>query len=110
MEERRRLERFDLRLPATLQLNGGTKGAFVLFTKNISAGGVLFDVSNPNHLPRGERAEVSLLLDFSKSKRKLPKGAEIKVSGSVLRSEPTGLAMCFDEKYRIISSNNSNPH
>ena len=101
MNERRKLERFDLRVPAKVKVVGQDQGEepVHLMTKNICAGGAFFHTRDP--LPRGAKVVIDLMLD-----RGLRDGeciqAHIKVSGAVLRSDAAGMAICFDKSYKIV--------
>ena len=102
MNERRKLERFDLRVPAKIEVVGqdhGTK-TLNLFTKNMCAGGAFFN--STKSLPQNTQVAVELVLDFRGLKNPVSKWTKIKVSGSVLRSERVGMAIHFDELYEII--------
>ena len=90
MIERRKLERFDLRLPAKIENLGRKKRGYNLLTKNISAGGVFLETTNP--FPEKSRVGI----DFA-----VPTGVLVKVTGVVLRSEPTGIAIRFDNEYQL---------
>ena len=103
MKERRRLERFDLEIPATIgfmNLDHKEK-VFNLLTSNISSGGAYFHTTQP--LPEGTQVKIDLVLpldNLEKVKNEY-KQAYIKVAGRVLRSESQGMATCFDEDYQI---------
>ena len=106
MKEKRRLERFDLEIPATIQLmaQGQEKGLRNLLTSNIYSGGAYFHTTKP--LPEGSRVKVDLDLPLDRLER-LKEGyrqAYIKVTGEVLRSESEGMAICFDEDYQIMGA------
>ena len=89
--ERRKLERFDLRLPAKIEGLGLIKGVHnSLFTRNVSSGGAF--VETTKHFPENSRIKVDLAV---------PTGVLVKVTGAVLRSEPTGIAIRFDNKYQL---------
>jgi hypothetical protein len=90
MVERRELERFDLRLPGTIEVLSQTKEIITLFTRNICAGGAFFE--STRHVPENSRVKIDLLV---------PTGVQIKVTGAVLRSEPAGMAIRFDKAYNI---------
>ena len=92
VEVRRRLERFDLRVPAKVEAIGRSKEIQHLMTRNVSADGAFLESIRPFF----QNTSVRTVL-------KLPNGAEIKVDGLVLRSEPTGMAIRFDEGYKIVS-------
>jgi hypothetical protein len=90
--ERRKLERFDLRLPAKIDELEGEKGRqHNLLTKNICAGGAFLE-ANKQPLTENSRVSIDLVV---------PTGIQIKVTGVVLRSEPTGTAVRFDNGYQM---------
>ena len=101
MDERRRLERFDLRLPAKIKVVGLNHGreTLDLMTKDICAGGAFFHAPDP--LPKGTQVKIDLILN-----RGLENGADrlahVKLGGAVLRSDTTEMAICFDKSYKII--------
>ena len=91
MVERRKLERFDLRLPAKMEGLGPKKGVrHNLLTNNICAGGAFLETTN--HLPENSRVSIDFVV---------PTGVQIKVTGVVLRFEPTGIAIGFDNEYQM---------
>ena len=91
MKERRKLERFDLRLPAEIDVAGGETRIRNLFTRNICAGGAFFETSDP--LPLHTQVKIDLVA---------PTRVQIIVVGSVCRSEPGGMAIQFDEEYKLL--------
>ena len=101
MRERRQLERFDLNLPAEIECLAPIKQSLSLFTRNISAGGAYFDTNRP--FPQKSRIEIDLLLTIKRAENLPPMRAKIAVTGSVLRSEPAGMAVRFDEQYELIT-------
>ena len=100
--ERRKLERFDLRVPAKIEVVGNdqVKETFNLVTKDICAGGAFFD--STKSLPQNTQVEVELALEFNTLKNPATRWTQIKVSGSVLRSEKKGMAVCIDSGYKIL--------
>jgi hypothetical protein len=104
MKERRTLERFKLRLPAKIEILSGSQGAektlLKLFTSNICSGGAFFSVSNPPI--QGTAVKVKLLLDIAKFKLPTVSWSLVEVKGTVLRSEPCGMAIAFEPNYKII--------
>lgn len=90
MVERRKLERFDLRLPAKIQGLGLKKGVHNFLTKNVSAGGAFLETTK--QLPENSRVSIDFVV---------PTGVLVKVTGDVLRSEPTGIAIRFDNEYQL---------
>ena len=101
MNERRKLERFDLRVPAKIEVVDQDHEAKTLnlFTKNICAGGAFFN--GTESLPQNTKVAIELVLDFRGLKNKVPRWTKIKISGFVLRSEPTGMTISFDKEFKI---------
>lgn len=107
MKERRKLERFDLRLPATIEVAAqgeSEKTLLYVMTKDVCAGGAFFDTLNA--LPKDTQVKVGMALNLARLGGSKSRRARIKVSGRVLRSEPTGMAIGFDKSYKIIPVNN----
>ena len=103
MVERRRYERFNLRLACkTTVMNhnqGGEKEIFNLFTKDICAGGAFFH--SLKSLSKGRDVKIEFVLDFDTLKELTEKRACIKVKGKVIRTESKGIAVSFDKHYKI---------
>jgi hypothetical protein len=107
MLERRRLERFDLALPAVIRSGApygeGEEAITRLLTKNICEGGAYFSTSQP--LSEGTEVRVELILPLSELKLKRVKEDKslISVDGTVLRTEVKGMAIGFSKSYAIIA-------
>jgi hypothetical protein len=103
MGERRRLERFDLSAPAQViveSVSGGQE-QLNLTTKDISSGGAY--LYSPQPLIKGARVTMEMLI-FLNTLWKLAseKGrVKIKVSGTVIRVDTDGIAIRFENKYKI---------
>ena len=101
--ERRRLGRFRLEIPATIEvLNSDLeKVKSDLKTSNISSGGAFFHTMQP--LAEGTPVKIDLILPLDKLKqlKNDHNQAYIKVTGKVLRSESKGMAISFDSNYVI---------
>ena len=106
--KKRSLERYDLKLPASLAFedNAGQHSCLNLFTRNICAGGAFLETSSP--LPLGTSVKLDLSLPMDKFNGQAAQHTRISVSGAVIRSDNTGMAVCFDERYEIISNVNGN--
>ena len=108
MLERRKLERFDLSLPATIRVVAPDpereKEAINLLTKNICEGGAFFDTSQT--LPQGTEVKTNLVLPLKGLKFKMIQEdrSYIWAKGVVSRSEPDGMAISFRKGYKIRSS------
>jgi len=100
--ERRRLERFDLEVPAKIEVLSSADWVPMteLLTKDICAGGAYF--STQAALPHGTKVKLDILLPLrgvsivGDNTRGL-----IKVNGTVIRSGPGGMAIGFDGGYLI---------
>jgi hypothetical protein len=102
-KEKRTLERFDLKIPAKIEIGNSDHEEEItdLMTKDICAGGAFFHTSQP--LPTGTNVKIDLILPLERLKKlnnDWPQ-AYIKVTGTVLRSESSGMAINFDEDYHI---------
>jgi len=99
-QERRLLERFSLSLPAKIRPGGDERRVFSLSTANISAGGAFFKTGSP--LPVGTEVMVELTLpaEIFRSIQPANHGL-VKVSGIVLRHDPTGMAVKFHKNFQI---------
>jgi hypothetical protein len=103
MEERRRLERFDLALPATIEIPtpkpgvGGT--SFKSLTRDVSSGGAFFLTRDP--LPIGTRVMADMVLK-AESLNQASGYPQLKATGYVVRTEPTGMAVCFNGRCRFL--------
>jgi hypothetical protein len=107
-EERRRIERFDLRLPGRIEeLSCPPDRAPValnLMTKDISACGAFFPCS-ARSFEEGTRVKVDLVLVPLKGRASQVKRALIQVNGTVVRNEPGGMAVGFDKKCTLTPLN-----
>jgi hypothetical protein len=104
MKDRRKLERFDLSLPATIEIiNEGEEKAkvpFHLLTKNICARGAYFYTEQP--LREGTEVKISLFHAPDKLKKLGGGKAFIRVNGRVQRAEANGMAVSFYKDHKII--------
>ncbi|OPY04167.1 MAG: PilZ domain protein [Syntrophaceae bacterium PtaB.Bin038] len=100
--ERRRLERFDLQVPAKIQVLSppDTASILELMTKDICAGGAYFPTKTA--LAAGTKVKLDILLPV-RGADTLSDGTRglIKVNGTVIRSGPAGMAIGFDTGYLI---------
>ncbi len=105
MENLRRLERFSLKLPATIETVSDTeehnKEVLNLLTANICSGGAFFHTDQP--LPKGTSVKIDFVLSIDELKKLEGKQAFIKVTGEVIRADSNGMAICFGRDYAIKS-------
>lgn len=111
MEERRRFERFQLRLPVRMEVTiSGKRQIFDLETKDISAAGVFIETSE--RFSEGTPVQLSMTLSSNRIQELTGSQSLIKVKGIVVRSAPTGLAVSFAGRREILSlnANSAPPH
>ena len=102
-EKKRRLERFELKIPAKIEVmtSDKDKETLDLFTSDICAGGVFFHTDQP--LPEGTDVKIDLVLPLEQIKKLSEKSshAYINITGTVIRSASSGMAVCFNKNYKI---------
>lgn len=100
--EKRKLERFNLEIPATASISAaGAQQKLDLKTRDVCSGGAYFRTEQ--RVPVGTEMQINLVLPLKKFKM-LPDHCEkvvVNLSGKVLRIEPDGIGVCFDETYDI---------
>jgi hypothetical protein len=102
--ERRAFERFDLKLPARIEVldRTGRWGDEVLnlWTQNVCAGGAFF-LGRNLALKRAHHVHVNMVLDLKTSIDRLRAKSVIKISGMICRLESRGIAVRFNRRYEI---------
>ena len=102
MKERRTYERFQLSLPARLELNSSKRTEiFELQTQDISAAGALL-VGTTEQFPAGTRCHLELIVASERIKELTGVQGLIKIEGTIVRSTPDGVAICFDGDCQIL--------
>lgn len=103
VKERRKVERFDLALPARIEvidtLQGREKELHDLLTRDICEDGAFFHTPQP--LPEHTEVKIDLILPLNRLERIKENRAHIRVKGVVLRSETEGMAIRFEKGYKI---------
>ena len=100
--EKRKLERFDLKIPAKIKVvSGREKEEMTLTTSNICSGGAFFETTQP--LPVGTEITLDLELPLSRIRtlRHIKKQVSINLTGKVIHTETAGMGVGFDEEYQI---------
>ena len=99
--EKRKIDRFSLELSALLSVKdeNGKQRSIEVMTGDISSGGAFFRTNTPFSV--GTDVKMDLILPSDKFKKLGGKRSRINVSGSVIRTNALGMAVCFDKKYRI---------
>ena len=102
MTERRQFERFSLELPTRMEtITVGRKQVFELKTRDISSSGAF--IYTPEPFPIGERFKLNLVASSEKIKKLTGAKSLIECEGSLIRSTPSGVAICFDKDCQILS-------
>ncbi len=99
--EKRKLERFSLTLPVTLTVTGenDSKQSLKLSSNDICASGVF--VETDQLIEVGSSLEIDIIIPLDELKKIEGKRAHISVSGAVLRVEKNGVAVKFNDDYKI---------
>ena len=100
--EKRKMERFSLKLPAKLTWTGKDNKLESLeqITRNICAGGAFFETQKP--LLVGTDVKLNIIFPLERFKNLKLKRSHIRISGSVIRTDQLGMAVCFDKKFHIV--------
>lgn len=102
MEERREYERFQLTLPARLQIATSVKKEiFDAQTRDISASGAF--LLTTESLSESTWCRLELTIPSNRIKELTGAQSLIKVKGTVVRSTPDGVAICFDGECQLLS-------
>ena len=102
MQERRKYERFQLELPARLEMNSLERTEiFELQTRDISAAGALL-LGTTEQFPAGTRCQLEMIVTSEKIKELTGVQGLIKIEGTIVRSTPEGVAVCFNGDCQIL--------
>lgn len=96
VQEKRGLERFDLRLYTVLEELRNRENQLELYTRDISSDGAYICTEDP--LPLDSPVELTFFLPVKQKIR-----SKIQTNGMVVRSEKDGIAVRFHSKYQILS-------
>ena len=101
MKERRKCERLQLELPARLETNStDKKEIFELQTRDISSAGAF--LLTTERLSEGTRCRLELMVTSNRIKEITGAQSLIKLEGTIVRSTPDGVAICFDGDCQIL--------
>ena len=95
-QEKRAVERFDLRLHTVLQELRDRANKLELYTRDISSDGAYLCTGQP--LPLDTPVELTFFLPVRKKIR-----SKIQTNGRIIRSEDEGVAVRFESNYQIQS-------
>ena len=99
--DRRTHERFPLALKVKIEvLTSGKRRMFNALSRDVSAGGAF--LLTREFIPEGTPVKLDLSLPNKRLKEITGAQTLIKVQGSVVRSDPTGMAISFDTNYEIV--------
>jgi hypothetical protein len=102
MEDRRKYERFQLELPARLEINSLQRPQmFELRTRDISAAGTLL-LGTTEQFAVGTRCHLELIVASERIKELTGVQGLIKIEGTIVRSTPDGVVICFDGDCQIL--------
>jgi hypothetical protein len=106
MGEKRKLERFKLSIPTTVLIasRANENEAYEMSTKNICAGGAFFETKHP--IPEGTKVLLSFILPIEYVGRLLGVSSYLKLEGTVVRVEMEGLAVSFNDNYKLMPFRN----
>jgi len=99
--EKRKIERFNLNLPAWVSVTskGLQDQGRKLNSKNICAGGAYFNMDSPFSI--GTKVNLEFLVSLKGATEDFNKESHIDVSGTVIRKDDRGMAVQFNNNYRI---------
>jgi hypothetical protein len=102
MEDRRKMQRFPLRLPCLIHDVNDARNPPLLEaqTLNVGTGGAL--VETEQQLPVGTDVHFNMLIRRSSSAEPINAGSCVSLTGRVLRKDEMGLGIAFSEAYRIV--------
>ena len=95
-QEKRGLQRFDLRLYTVLEELQNRENQLELYTRDISSDGAYICTEDP--LPIDTPVELTFFLPVKQKIR-----SKIHTNGKVIRTEKEGIAVRFHSKYQILS-------
>ncbi len=99
---KRKYERFDIELPARMEtVSSKKKQVFEFVTKNISASGAFLSTNSP--FSEGIAIKMSLATQNKRIAELTGSQCLIECEGSVVRTTPTGMAICFNKDCQIMS-------
>lgn len=96
------MERFNLHLQANIYVCDEDQGqeTINLMCSNICAGGAFFQTNTPL-LPVGKEVKIDMVLPLNKQKNPVARNAFIEASGTTIRSDEKGMAIEFNDDYKI---------
>ncbi len=99
MVERRKLERYQIDIPATVMSDAGDVSVTEVRTRDISAAGAFF--LTPQVFPCDTAVTIKLLLP--ELKQSPGRHASVRLKGTVVRAAAAGMAVSFHKSFRMSS-------
>ncbi len=99
--EKRQLQRFSVALPSMIEPTGGNLPVMSLFSRDVCAGGAFYLTDSP--LPVGTPVMIKMIMKLKETGRSDVTNSQISVSGTVVRADASGMAVCFAKRYKIAS-------
>ena len=108
MEEKRKFERFSLGLPTKIEVVSPQqeRETFEFFTSDVSASGAFFPTNEP--FPTGTQVQLRLSLLSAIIRKLTGTQGSLEIEGKVIRSDPSGMAIYFDENYDSVNASPCN--
>lgn len=101
MQERRKYERFNLRLSGKIEVLASREQEMLdVLTCDVSVGGGFFHSAKP--IPEDAQVKVELILDSERLKELTGTQGLIRAEGTVVRSSLKGMAICFHENHQLL--------
>lgn len=102
VKDQRQIERFSISIPAKVGIDGesGSSGDQLLLTRDVSAAGAYFFTVTP--FPVGTNVIVEMILLPQHKTNSKARHAKVTITGSVLRTDSQGMAVRFDDEYKMV--------
>ena len=100
--EHRKFERFTLTIPARMEtITLGKKQVFEFKTRDISAAGAFINTNEK--FSKDTRFKMDFTVPSNRIKELTGASGLIECEGNIVRTTPTGVAICFDKECQILS-------
>jgi len=106
LKEKRKIERFELKVFSKIKLEPAWDytDTIELNTKNVSSKGAYFKTLKP--LPLGTSVSMTMKLKVNNNLKSTINLVAIEVTGKVIRSENEGMAILFDNGFKMLPLGN----
>lgn len=95
------MERFKLQLLSNITVRGKDKDikTIRLLTRDVCSGGAFFKTTDP--LTVGTKVDLDLIIKIDRLKDIIGNSALVNLTGTIIRTHKDGMAICFDEDFKI---------